>query len=184
MSIKKTLFRALQKELKSKIPTLAWIDKNMGQLNNLDDFEVFPLPAILIEFGRTDWQGLGDGVQQGISMVKLHIIFENYSSANSETTEKEMNTALAFFDFTDQVHEVVEGFGGDGWSPLSRIGEDEDNNHRNFITTVTEYQTMLQDYSGQRRYKEIPVDIDVKPVHKRPFGKPASTIISDFIPSP
>lgn len=181
MSIKKILFTSLQKELKDKIATLNWVDKNMGQINSLDQFHVFPMPAILIEFGRTDWQGLGDGVQQGICLVRLHILFENYSDSNSETDAREIDRALEFFDFVELVNSVVHGYQGDGWSPFVRIGEDEDNDHQNFVTTIVEYQTLLQDKSGQRSYKEIPVEVEPKPVFKQPLDRPDSNIISDFV---
>lgn len=180
MSIKKTLFLALQKRLKANIATLNWVDKNMGQLNNLEQYHVFPMPAILIEFGRTEWEGLGEGLQQGVSIVRFQLIYENYYDSDSENESEEISKALAFFDFVEEVNAVLHGFEGDGWSPLIRIGEDEDNDHQNFVNTIVEYQTLLQDKSGQKVYKEVPVDVEAIPVVKKPLTKPASGIISSF----
>ena len=180
MSVKKILFKALQARLKENIATLKFVDKNMGQLRNLDQFHVFPMPGILIEFGRIEWNGIGNGIKQGLAPVRLMVAFENYSDANSEVTDAERDTALAFFDFCEQVKSTVEGFQGDGFGKFDFVADEEDNDHENFIVTVLEFQTLLTDDSTAKNRNEVPADPDVITKYKRPLERPASTIKTGF----
>ncbi len=180
MSIKKTVFLATSKHLKKYIKTLNWVDKNMGQLKRLDQFEIFPMPAILFEYGRIDWKGIGNGIKQGTAIVRLSVCFENYSAANSETTEKERDIALAFFDFCELVKTTLEGFQGSGWGKFEFVADEEDNDHENFIVTILEFQTVLTDDSTAKDKNFVPVEPEFKTTYKRPLSRPESNIVSGF----
>lgn len=184
MSVKKTLFLALQKHLKATLKKLLWADKNMGQLNALDQFEVFPMPAILIEFGRIEWTSLGNNIKQGLCRVKLIVVFENYSAANSETNDAERNIATEHFDFCELVKKKVEGFQGTGWSKFNFVADEEDNDHQNFIVTPMEFETLLTDDSTAKDGDEVDVDPDVTVKYKRPLERPESNLLSDFVITP
>lgn len=181
MSIKKELFTALQTQLKTYVPNLKWVDKNMGQLKALDQFEIFPMPAILMEYGRIEWQTIGNSVKQGNAPVKLTIIYENYSAGNSETTEQERNIAFEFFDFCEAVKQAVEDFAGENFGRMTFVADDEDNDHENFIVTTQEYNVMLTDDSTAKNRNYVPVDPEITAKYKRPVDRPESNVVSDFI---
>lgn len=178
MSIKRTLFLALQEQLR-QLPSVKWVDKLMGQVNNLDN-HVIPYPAVLIEFGRWEPKTIGKNVQKGPLIIRFHLLFENFGSSFEGSEDKDQ--AIAYFDFVEEIHAGLQGFSGEGWTAMERTGEDEDNDHGIIIDTVIEYQTEVSDNSSDKDKDRVLTANEVTPgvQVKRPLTRPQSTIISEF----
>jgi hypothetical protein len=148
-----------------------WIDKNMGQIANLDRFDTFPLPAILMEYGSGRYRNLSKGVQEWIGTLKLYIIFENYSHSDVESDDRDL--ALAYFEFCEKVHEALEGFHGEDFTSFTRVSDEEDNNHTSMVVTPVSYAFSYTDRSRQQktsRFVEVDPELIVRRVPRDEIG--------------
>jgi len=174
MSKKQEIFQLVQQHLYNELgkqddiqgyPLAGlWIDKNMGQIANLDSFDTFPLPAILIEYGQGTYRNLSRGVQEWIGTMKLYLIFENYSHSDAESDDN--NLALAFFAFSEKVHEALEGFSGPDFTTFTRVADEEDNNHMQMVVTPVTYAFSYIDKSSQSKSRKF-IEIDPALIVKR-----------------
>lgn len=142
MSLKKQLFIALteylQEQLQAATPPVAWIDKDLGQFELMQDgVVVLPLPAILVSFPDANFESLLGSDQTSEIALRLRIGFENYYDAQTGDPNREL--ALQFFDFNEAVHNAVMGFGMEGISGIRRVTETEDLNHNQVIVTEIIY---------------------------------------------
>lgn len=146
MDVKKQIFLALQDHLVASIPSLQWIDKNMGQIATMDQQLPIPMPGILIGFGSTQWLTISAGLKQGQAIISIITLYENY--ADSFTGSVNQDIALSYFDFTELVTTALEGFSGPNFTPLILIADQEDEDHANFIVTVLQFSTVITNTSS------------------------------------
>lgn len=185
MSIKKDIYLALCEQLNTKlnglngVPKLQWIDKDMGQLNWLDEYHPIPKPAVLIKFGRTQWETTTGGLQQGDSIIEVSVLFDNMADSFDGSTNQDL--ALEFFDFNEEVFEALQGFCGENFSALVRIEDDEDTDHKNFIVTPMRFATVItQEDPSYKSQKSVEADVTV--LHKKALSDaPSKKATSSFI---
>lgn len=184
MSIKKEIHLAISNYLldtlkgMESLPDLQWVDKDMGQLNWIDDI-VFPRPAILIGFGRTSWENVSKGLQQGTSTIIFKVILDNY--ADSFTGSPNQELALQFFEFNQMVHDALQGLEGSNFTPLMRTADEEDEEHANFIVSVLEYSTMITDttFAPERKLVDAEAETSVRKVESVDRPKAISAFVID-----
>ncbi|KAB2918703.1 MAG: hypothetical protein F9K23_00785 [Bacteroidetes bacterium] len=179
MSIKKNLFLALQEQLRT-VDRMQWVDKNMGQVRLLDDTgALVPMPAVLIEFSEAAYARTGAGVQRGQCVVRFTVLYENYADSHADSTNKDV--ALRYFDFTEAVYKALEGFEYPGCTPLTRMGEEEDNDHSNFIVTNLIFATEITDDSAAQKTIPLGKSLEVNATFKTPSSRPEDTTKTDFV---
>ena len=179
--MKKEIFKAIRDRIKEAFPHV-WVDKNMGQITSIDRFDSFPLPAVLIEFARSEYRTLSKGVQEVNTVLRFHLLFENWAASHAESEDSEL--ALRYFDFTEAVHEALEGFGGENFASLTRVADEEDNNHESVVITVMEYATTYIDTSAEKPRNKVEVEPDLKVEYKNPLSRPNSNFTSLFVVPP
>src|SRR5690606_1168467 len=120
-SVKKDIFKTVGQHLIETVipvtgredlpdlPGLQWFDKQMGQFDNPELSFSLPLPAVLIEFAPFVWSTIGQNQQKGEGIIRFYIYYENY--ANSFTGSLNQDIALCFFEFTEMVHQALQGYG-------------------------------------------------------------------------
>lgn len=177
MSSKKTLFKLLQHHL-SQLPSVKWVDKLFGQVDNLSN-HVIPYPAILIEFGRWEPISMGNNVQKGPLIIRFHLLYENFAQSFEGSHDQEL--AMAYFDFVEEVHQALQGLSGTNFTALQRTGEEEDNDHDVIINTIVEYFTELTDNSsGRSQNKTLTEEITPGTKIKKPLSRPSSNVMSEY----
>lgn len=169
MDVKKQIYLAIQDHLVQTIPSLKWIDKNMGQLASLDQQLPIPMPGILISFGSTQWLTISAGLKQGQAIITFIILFENY--ADSFTGSVNQDLALSYFDFTEEVATALEGFSGSNFTPLVLIADQEDEDHANFIATMLQFSTVITNSSSVRK-NTTTVEPDLSVTHNNEKSRP------------
>lgn len=201
MSVKKTIFKNLGARLMSKLvnltyqippvdpetvptneplPDLKWYDKQMGQFENPEQSFALPLPTILLEFGQFAWSTTGQNNQKGEGSIRVYIYFENY--ANSFTGSLNQDLALQFFEFTEAVHRVLQGYGiVETMSPLVRIGDAEDIAQDMIITSVMDYSCTIYDNATDRTRNFTDVDPDLTVEYMKVSSRPAVVPPTDFL---
>jgi hypothetical protein len=151
MSIKKNIYLGigsyLMDNLKNlpSLPDLAWFDKQMGQFTNSAEFYAIPLPCVLMEFQQFSWQTVGNNQQRGTGNIRFYTYFENYANSFTGSVDQEM--ALRFFEFTEQLNMLLQGYTLAGMAPLERVGDNEDNAQDMVITSWIDYATIITDVS-------------------------------------
>ncbi len=166
-------------ETETTLPRLQWVDKNMGQLQKMEQFNTIPMPAILIEFGYGSWQTLGRQQQTGEVTLRIYTLYENY--ADSQQGSINQNQALLFYDFTEHVHKALQGFGAANFTSLQRTADEEDNDHGNMIVSVSEYSTIITDDSASKENNTLLVEPPLKVEREQPpLPDEEFTIKSDF----
>lgn len=178
MSTKGTIFKTIADHLMQNVNGLKMVDKDKGQLDNNSEF-VIPLPAVFLSFGRFDYEDIGGGMKQGEGTIRFRVAYENY--ADSHTGSINQDQALAFFDFNEAVQEALEGFSGQDFSALTLVADEDDEDHKNIIITIMEYETTINNRSGKRTKNYIKTDAvpSVKYVEKEKIPQPKPT--NDFI---
>jgi hypothetical protein len=179
MSVKQDIFKAIQDQINTQIDGV-WVDKNMGQIANLDNYDSFPLPGVLIEFGRGTYRNVSKGVQEWTGIIKFYLIYENYSHSDAESEDREL--ALEFFKFTEDVHQALEGFSTPDFTSLTRVADEEDNNHTHMVVTVLEYATTYIDRSKEQQRTLVEVAPELVVTHTGLPTRPASSFKSAFYP--
>jgi hypothetical protein len=177
MSTKKDIFIAIRDRIKEELPDV-WVDKNMGQIATIDRFDSFPLPAVLVEFGQSEYKTVSKGVQGVKTVLRFHLLFENWAASHAESEDSEL--ALRYFDFTEAVHEALEGFGGENFASLTRVADEEDNNHESVVITVVEYALSYVDSSKADSHKTTEVNPDLIVEHKKPPLRPQSNFTKPY----
>lgn len=173
MSTKADIFKAIQDRLYEKLQGIEpferiWVDKNMGQLASVDQHDTFPLPGILISYGRGQYRNLSKGVQEWQGTMRLELIYETHSHSTTDSEDRDL--AMEFFEFNQQVHDALEGFSGDDFTSLMRVADEEDTSHTTVIVSVLEYQFSFIDRVNDRK-KYVEVEPDLQVTYARPLSK-------------
>lgn len=179
MSIKKHTFLEITKHLKTKVPEIKYIDKYRGQLDNVRNW-VFPRPAVFLSYGRTDWNNISLGGQLGDAIIRVRIVVENYAEAYEGSINQEK--ALEFFDINEKVHLALQNLSGTYFKNLSRVVDEDDEDHGNLIVTIFEYSCKMVDNSSadtNDNRVEVEPHLTVNYVNKEELKKTLSK--GDFI---
>lgn len=179
MSVKKHTFLEITKHLKTKVPTIKYIDKYRGQLDNVRNW-VFPRPAVFLSYGRTDWNNISMGGQLGDAVIRVRIVVENYADAYEGSINQQK--ALEFFDINEKVHQALQNLSGTFFKNMSRVVDEDDEDHGNLIVTIFEYSCKMVDDSSadtNENRVEVEPDLTVEYVNKKNFPKVSGK--GDFI---
>lgn len=178
-SIKSQLFLALSAWLMQKlqstdeIPSCQWVDKDYGQDKLLQDGVItMPLPAVLISFPTSQYDGQLSGDQNAQTNIRIKTLFENYADS-FEGSINQVN-AVNFFEFNERVHNAVKDFTLSQMSGLVRTSDEEDDDHNNIIVTSISYTCNLFNQASDNTtlvsanpvpgyFKNLPID-PTKPV--------------------
>lgn len=168
MSIKKDIFTQigtyLMDTLKDfpsdlNLPDLAWFDKQMDQFANPELALAIPLPCILMEYRQFEWQTVGKNQQRGTGSIRFYVHFENYADTFTGTVNQQL--ATRFFDFTEQVNLALQGFTLPNMTPLTRTSDNTDTSGNMIMTAVTDYGTIITDYTTDEESKYVLVEPDI-----------------------
>ncbi|MBD3748954.1 MAG: hypothetical protein IE931_05615 [Sphingobacteriales bacterium] len=183
--IKKDIYKAIGDHLMATLknltglPDLAWYDKQMGQFSQPELAYVVPLPAVLIEFGQFTWTTEGANTQKGEGIIRFYVYFENYSNSFNGALDQEL--ALRYFEFTEAVHQALQGFSTTDVMPLQRVTDGEDVDQDMIITNIVEYSTTIFDRATNRKRNFTDVDPDVQVDYKKTSSRPVPTPGGDYI---
>lgn len=98
----------------SAMPSLALVDEDYGQLENIDDSDddrqMYPIsfPCVLIDAPETEWSNLAPGVQKGVCTVRLRLCIDCYDDTHygSDTTGRITERDA----MRHELHAVIQNF--------------------------------------------------------------------------
>ncbi|WP_373835470.1 hypothetical protein [Bacteroides heparinolyticus] len=106
------LLHSLIKEIAAKMPELSLIDKDYGQLENIDEDnkDMYPItfPCVLLDAPSVDWSYIQGNSQKGEATIRVRLIIDCYDDTHfgSDTTHK----IIERHEMVKQLHEIVQGF--------------------------------------------------------------------------
>lgn len=139
----KELFLALVAQLAKEVPELVWIDLYNRQFENLPDSQAAPLPAVLIEIA-VDWSGVSKGVQNGSTLVVLHVGQDCYEDTNNQSPQQ-AEALSRLFDLPQRIYLALQGLTGDTFSGLERTRSEPDMDYTNLNVRRETFKTVISD---------------------------------------
>ena len=136
--MRSVVYKAIKDRLKEAKPELEYIDLQKGQFLRMTENYPIPLPACLIELKPVSWSNIVEG-QLGDAIVSFSIFMENVTdSFDGSETEHE---SIEMLDAQDELYDIMEGFSGEGFSPLCRKGEAAPLYDKRFVMYTVNFQT-------------------------------------------
>ena len=180
MSVKGTTYKEITEHLKATVTTLKWVDKYRGQLDDPRNF-VYPRPAAFVSFGPGTYEDQGGNTLKGDKVLRVRTVYDNY--ADSHTGSLNQAKALAYFEFDEAVHKALQGFSGTYFSGLSKISDEDDEDHGNLIVQVMEYRMTLIDASAAKtnNYQLVDPDPEVIVTKVRKEAMPERNLEGDAV---
>ena len=105
------LFIALQQRIKEKVPSIRWIDQNLGQLESAERPPV-SFPCVLIDFDEWNFEDLSELVQTAAGNIIIRLAFAPFSAINNVTPTAYKLKALQFYEIECQLYKALHG-----WAP-------------------------------------------------------------------
>lgn len=180
MSVKATVFKAIGDRLMQEVPALQWYDKDFGQAQMIQDGIItLPMPAVLITINVPQWDTIIGGTQNGQAAIRIRMLYENYADSfqTPEADSINQDKALEFFDFEEAVHLALQNFSGNGFTPLNRMADTEDDDHNNVIVTDMMYECVITQQSPTNN-TVVKENVYPVPQYKDELAKPTN---NDFI---
>jgi hypothetical protein len=185
MSVKKTTYLELIAALR-EVPGIMYLDKDFGQIEGVGPGSgpVFPMPAIFISFGNAPRQHISGGLVQAQQTIRFRVCYENY--ADSFEGSQDQESAIAYFDFMEDVMQALTGLSGTHFTSLQPVNDEEDVEHKNYIVTILQFGTVLTDEStttaGRGTTKDITLsDAKLTVERKDELTEPDVNFITDFL---
>jgi hypothetical protein len=146
MSVKGHTHKEIETFLLQEVDALKGFDKDKGQFENISN-HVMPLPAVLMSFGRTPYEDLQNNIQKGQVTLRFRIGYENYADSFSGSINQDK--ALEFFEFNESIFKALQGLSTTYIKNLTRIADEDDDDHKNVIVTIMEFTGTLIDDSAE-----------------------------------
>ncbi len=142
MSAKTDLYQEIKNKLLSETDVVHCRLYN-SQIDNLEQENTFPFPAVFIEFNELVYSSRSTGGQVADCLIRLHVCFESLATED-----------LEILTLMDSIQLALQGFGVGGvFSSLNRSFEGQDVNHDIIIVWLMDYETRITDNSGHRNNK-------------------------------
>lgn len=144
------LFLCLQERIKDEVPSIAWIDLDLGQLEQYEVRPAVAFPCVLVDFPDATYRELGGENQWGEPVIQLRIGFAPFSSANSAAPVSAQEEALQHYELENEVFAALQGWAADYngnviCEPLVRTRAATERRDDAYRVRVNHYSTAYQD---------------------------------------
>jgi hypothetical protein len=113
----KVVFSAIQDRLIAQVPTLQFIDFDLGQLEQ-DPLPPLDYPAALISFGESPFENLSKLAQQVTLSISIRLAFRVFERTHNIAQNQYRSIGLAHLDIINSVKWALHGFGTADFSRL------------------------------------------------------------------
>lgn len=118
---------------------------NQTVLDERGEMEAFAKPAFFLQVMPIEWRNIGNEVREADVSFKIHIVHEFYD-AQDGTMEQD----LAVFEFRDIITYLMTYGKFAGCGPLTCVGEEQDDKHKNIYELILELKCNFTDYKASR----------------------------------
>lgn len=142
------LYQKIMERLDANVPELRWIDLDQGQLETPEDSYPVQFPCCLIDFTNIIWQNVGRQLQAGDVTISLRVGFDIYEDTNNLSPEVSRNNGLLKLRLLNKIHHYIQGFGGEHFNRLNRIGTFQEKREDGLKVYNLVYITNMRDNNG------------------------------------
>lgn len=112
------LYLAILDRLESQVKALKYIEQNFGQLQGYSNRPAVAFPCALIDFGKFDFDEIGNLYQIAEGYVIINLGFALYNSSSNITPAEFRKEPLMHYEIEWQIHKALHG-----WSPGAEFGK-------------------------------------------------------------
>lgn len=157
---------SLQSQISSSVPSIAWIDQDLGQLEHYDTRPAVQFPCVLIDFVETSYKEVGKLVKWGGTTVQLRIGFAPFSSANSAAPEASKEAALQYYEIEQALTAALHGWslnyaGIDISDPLILVRAATEDRNDPYRIRVIQFTTAFEDDSASPVSQRVKANLQI-----------------------
>ena len=147
------LFLAIRQNLIDKVPSVAHIDQNLGQLSGSIGMRgntkpSVNFPCVLIDFEDFSFSCLSENVQTAKGTIVLQLAFAPYSNSSQATPKENVAMAIKFYDIEFQMHKAFQDWSpGDIYGSCNRISTTTQKRQDGYRVREIRYSIAFDDYS-------------------------------------
>ena len=138
--IRSKVYKSIRDRLKEKMQALVYVDLQKGQLSKKQQNYPVPLPACLVELNSANWTNTTGG-QLGEPKISLYLYLDLVTDS-FDGSELE-NETIEILDAQDELYEIMQGFSGEDFSPLSRTSDMIYEYGERYVCYRMDFQTTL-----------------------------------------
>lgn len=142
----KALYIALEARLKDSDLGIKYIDLFNNQLQAEGGKDLLFYPCILIAYSA-EYESLSQNIQKALVKLTFYLAID-ITGVSSYQGSSNQTSALEVFDLKDKVHQALQGFSGDFFTPLIRVEEVQDTDYQNIQVFQLSYETEMTDISA------------------------------------
>ncbi len=139
----KEILLAIMERLRAKVPGLAYIAEDWGQMDYYHEAPPVKFPCALISVGGADFESQTSSVRWGKMRILIRVADAPSVSGTMAAPKSYRERAFAILDLMDNIGNALYGYGEDGFNELEQASitryEREDAIREYAMTFETEY---------------------------------------------
>lgn len=144
----KKVYTDIIAQLWAKVPSLKWADLWNNQINNEGKELPFDLPSVFLYFKEGKDNELSLGLLEVTATLTVLVVYENYEDHYQSTAQTVNQSALAFFDFKDEVTKALQGFTTPEIRSMQRKSQRTDASFSNIYIYELDFDLTFYDMSA------------------------------------
>ena len=154
------LFDAILTRIAAEVPSIRYIDQELGQLKKAR--APVSWPCLLIDFEDFHFDDLSEHVQMAKGIVTLQLGFAPYSPTAQSAPLENREQALGYYDIEWHLHKAIHGWQpGDEYGSFCRIAATTQRRSDNYRVREIRYSIAFEDYSTKRSLRYVPAEVVV-----------------------
>jgi hypothetical protein len=187
--MKKIIFEAIAGYLAERLNTPGMISKYGAchyisvyndQFNQEDEEHAIPKPALAIDFPSSDgWATATNNWQKGNMIISIYVATHTIADSNYFADELNKTEAMKRFEYTQDVHVLLQGLNLGAAGSLNRTNEFMDTNADHIAVDRIDYFTTVEDCLADPDRNWIEIDAEWRIIYKRPTDRPLPPVEED-----
>jgi hypothetical protein len=158
------LLTDLQDYLKTAVPSIKWIDQDLGQLEHFEYRPAVDFPCLLIDFSNATYSEEGGLVQFGDVNVMFRLGFAPFSQSYAAAPLDVRQQALGYYDIEQDLFEALQGWNNSFTTPFIRMHADTEHRpHDGLRIRLLTFNTAYEDHSAVPLTTKTPARLVVVP---------------------
>lgn len=141
--MRKQIFQAICAHLNERVPDIKFFDLWNNHITALNGGQVWPMPAVFVEFETIEWRQQNNGARRGDVAVRLHLVTRAVNTHGNK--DPKQKAALGFFDLINEINTAMQGFRGENFSGFQLTTSATNHDHAELLESVERYVTSAQD---------------------------------------
>lgn len=133
----RTIYEAVMKRLKDKVPAIQWVDLDYGQLEQIGTNGRPPVayPCALVTIDLPKCNSITDTIQSCMANITIRLGFDPLGNGRTAENAPDdvRDKALNPYDVIASVHAAIQGFETKNFNTMSRIRQEKESRREYFI---------------------------------------------------